>query len=72
MSDNWVSVYTTGVKHLAEWAKEMLEDNGIIAVVLNKKDSIYLFGEIEVYVKPEDEGKAKELIENFQKTFKLE
>lgn len=67
MTDNWVSVYTTGVKYLAEFAKQMLEDNNIPAVIMNRKDSMYLFGEIEVFVNPKDKEKAKELIEQFQK-----
>ncbi len=72
MNDNWISVYSTGLRHLAEMAKQMLMDKDIPAVIVNKKDSSYLFGEIEVYVKGEDVIKAKFYIEQFEKNIKTE
>lgn len=66
MIKNWVSVYTTGVRHLAEIATQMLKENGIPAVIFNNKDSSYLFGEIEVYVHKDNEAEAKKLIEEFE------
>ncbi len=61
MSD-WVSVYSFGKQHEAEMAVECLIDNGIEAVIMNKKDSAYLFGDIEVYAKQENVILAKHLI----------
>ena len=46
----------------AEMIVAILEDNGIDAVIVNKMDSSYLIGEIEVHVQPDDVIKAKQII----------
>ena len=66
MDDNWVLVYSCSKQYTAEILKEYLADNGIASFVLNKQDSSYLFGDIEVYTKPDDVMKAKLLIEKFE------
>ncbi|MFW5756050.1 MAG: putative signal transducing protein [Tangfeifania sp.] len=44
-------------------AKDMLENSGIKAVLMNQKDTAYKsFGDIEVYVQEADEQKALELL----------
>ncbi len=49
--------------YLAEIAKEVLADNNIESVIINKKDSSYQsFGDIELYVNKNNIEKAKELI----------
>ena len=41
----------------------MLEENNIDVVILNKQDSSYLmFGDIEIYIKKEQEQQAKNLL----------
>jgi len=40
----------------------MLEDNLITAVIMDKQDSNYGIGSIEVYVKPSDALRARHLI----------
>ncbi|MBI9068574.1 MAG: DUF2007 domain-containing protein [Salinivirgaceae bacterium] len=65
MDNNWKSIFTTGTLYLAEIVKNILEDNEIEAVLLNKQDSLYLFGDIEVYVKADDVIRAKFLIKEF-------
>lgn len=72
MKDNWTVVYTTGVRHLAELAKQVLVDNNIPAVVFSKKDSSYLFGDIEVYVEKENLDEAKKIIEQFENNINIE
>ena len=42
--------------------RDMLENEGIKAIIINKKDSFYLLGPIELYVHNEDVIKAKHLI----------
>jgi len=67
MEENWVSVFCTEKLYLAEIAKQVLEDNDIFAVVINKKDSSYnTFGEIEVYVDREQVIKASTLLDNIK------
>lgn len=63
MEDNWISVYTTEQPWQAEIAKQVLSENGIEAVVINKRDSSLLsFGEVKVYVSQDDAEKSKELL----------
>lgn len=67
MEDNWVVIYTTDKIWQAEIAKQVLIDNGIDAVVINKKDSSYVaFGEYEVYVAHENVDKSKVLIKDIE------
>jgi hypothetical protein len=66
MDNNWTLVYTSNKLYEANILKELLEDNDIDAFVINKQDSTYHFGDVEVYTKPEDVMKAKVLIEKFE------
>lgn len=67
MEDNWTTVYTTAEKYLAEMARQMLMDNGIDAVVMDKQDTVYpSIGYIEVMVKKEDHPAAEKLIKEFK------
>ena len=65
MEKDWIQVYTTNQMFQAELFKQVLEDHKIEAVILNKKDSSYKFGEIEVYVKNDNVMKAKMLAKEF-------
>ncbi len=62
MESNWTNIFTTSKLYLAEMGKAILEDNDIEVIVMNKQDSFYLIGDIEIYVKPEDVIRAKFLI----------
>ena len=64
--ENWVCVYTANQVYKAEAVKDLLAEENIEAVVVNKKDSMYLFGELELFVQPEDENLATELIKSFK------
>ena len=44
---------------MAKMVKDILEDNDINVVLLDKQDSIYLFGDIELYVTPDNVILAK-------------
>ena len=66
MSDNWVSIFSTNQLYEAEMAKDMLADNSIECVIMNKQDSTYHFGEIEVLVPFAEVLKAKHLIQEFK------
>ena len=67
MEDNWISIYSADQTWLAEIARQILEENGIESVVINKRDSSYLvFGEVEVYVSQENAEKSKELLKNIE------
>lgn len=62
MGNDWIKVRSFTQNIEAEIVKQMLEENGVNAVLLNKQDSSYLFGKIELYVKQSDETIANVLI----------
>lgn len=62
MEENWQKIYSSAYEHKLEIVKAVLEDEGIRSVIMNKKDSAYLFGELELYVHPDDVLKAKQII----------
>jgi hypothetical protein len=67
MKNSRVLVYTTNKLFEAELMQQYLANQGVIAFVLNKMDSAYHFGEIEILVEPDDVIKSKKLIEEFSK-----
>jgi len=65
MNDNWVIVFESSFEHICETLKSMLEQNGIKAIILNKKDSmVHSIGSAELYVQKDDVILAKHLIES--------
>ena len=64
MKEGWMKLNTFEKVHQAELQKGFLEENGILAVVLNEKDSSYLIGEVGIYVREMDLDKAIELIKS--------
>lgn len=65
-SSNWVAVYSTDEPYKAEIIKQILLDNQITAFVMNKRDSFYQFGDIEVCVKSGDVIRAKHALNNIE------
>ena len=67
MEKDWVLVFTTEQLFLAEIAKQILYDNDIEAIILNKKDSTYMsFGEVELYVYKNNSEIALNLLNNLK------
>jgi hypothetical protein len=62
MSD-WFKLYTTRNYAEATIIKGMLEENNIPVFILNKQDSSYLVGDIEVYVPFYLKDIAKQLLD---------
>ena len=63
MDYNWIKIYTSTDSFKIELLKGSLDQNNIVAMSINKKDSSYLaFGEIELLVDAKDVMKAKILI----------
>lgn len=59
MEKGWVKIRTFDKVYVADIAKEVLLDNGITSVIMNKQDGSYLtFGDIEIYVLEENKEKA--------------
>jgi len=58
-----IKLFSTENPNKAEIIKQMLEENDINVVLLNKQDSSYnMFGSIELYVEDENIDSAKHLI----------
>ena len=58
-----IKLLSTENPNKAEITKQMLEENNITVVLLNKQDSSYLmFGAIELYVSETQLKQAKELL----------
>ncbi|MCE2496411.1 MAG: DUF2007 domain-containing protein [Flavobacteriales bacterium] len=60
---NLVQVYTTDKEYQAQLLTDKLRENGIEPFRLNKRDSMYPIGYIEIQVASEDVEKARTLIE---------
>ncbi|MBD3630568.1 MULTISPECIES: putative signal transducing protein [Cyclobacterium] len=61
----WHKVFETDSPIRAEIVKGVLEEKGIAAVILNKKDPVYrIHGNIEVMVFTEDAVKAINIIDH--------
>lgn len=62
MEKNWICIYKASALYIAEMAKDLLHEEGIDAVIINKKDSNYLFGVLEIYVERDNAVKAKHIL----------
>lgn len=62
MKDNWQKIYSNNLEHKVEIVQAVLKDAGIESVIMNKKDSAYLFGELELYVQADEVMKARQII----------
>ncbi len=65
MEKDWICVFHTEQSFQAEIAKEILENEEIICVVLNERDSTFpSVGELEVWVHQDFSNKATELLKD--------
>ncbi len=64
MLDKWEKVMVTEVSSKAELTRMVLENNGVQAVLLNKKDSSYLLGVFEIYVPVGQAAFAMQILNN--------
>lgn len=61
----WSKVYESKMAYRAEIVKDILDQNGIDAIIMDKKDSAYyIFGQLEIHVKVESVLNALKIIEN--------
>lgn len=66
MDENWKCIYRSNTEYEVQIRHGMLEENGIVSVMINKKDSSYLFGFSELYVMTEDVLEATKLINELE------
>lgn len=62
MDDDWSVVFSTQDIFKAEVIKNILLANNINAILINQKDSSYLFGTVKIYTRKEDIKKAQKII----------
>ena len=61
MPDGWVRIWSESQQYMAELLRQKLEEQGVPVLVINKQDSSYLFGDIEIHVKGPDVIRAKHI-----------
>jgi replication initiation and membrane attachment protein DnaB len=64
MEEGWVKIYQTNNSYDAEIIKQVMERENIACIVMNKQDSSFFFGSIEIYVQEDDQEAAKKIIQN--------
>jgi len=63
MEKDWTLVYTVDKSYKAQLVQELLKENDIVGVIMNKKDTSYVtVGEFEVYVNLADAEKARKFL----------
>lgn len=62
----WERVFSHGFMPKVILAKELLDSEDIPAIVLNKQDSFYLIGEIELLVPGEHVIRARRILSKFE------
>ena len=65
MESDWVKIYEAGDVVKIELASQTLKNFSLEVVVMNKKDSLYGFGEYELYVKRDQVIHAKKILKDF-------
>jgi len=63
MEKGWIKIQTYTDAIQGEIIKQMLEENGIPAVLLNKQDSSFMFGRIDLFVNEANLQEANRLIQ---------
>ncbi|CAN5479099.1 hypothetical protein BH11BAC2_BH11BAC2_21210 [soil metagenome] len=59
MEQDWTRIFSSDKPYQIEIAKALLEEAGIATFQMDKKDSVYIFGEIELYVPKAEEYNGK-------------
>jgi len=59
-------IYSSAQLYDAEIVKNLMEENDIECVLMNKQDSAYMFGDIEIYVPTSEAFRAKQVILNLK------
>ena len=65
MEASLVHIFSSGQPYKTEMARQMLTDHNIQSFLVNKQDSAYKFGVVELYVNRDDVIRAKKLIQEF-------
>jgi hypothetical protein len=64
MDSGWAPIFSTGKYYSALMARDCLDEEEIESVIINKQDSTYLFGDVELFVRKENVIKAKHILKS--------
>ena len=65
MNKKWTKIFSSNNPIQIEIIKQMLEENNLVPVILNKQDSPYnMFGTIDLYIIEKDQMKAIKLLKD--------
>lgn len=62
MKDSWNKIYADSLLYKVKIVQAILEESEIEGVIINKQDSSYGFGEIELWIKPEHTERAIQIV----------
>ena len=66
MATNLVNIYSTDKHYYAELIRQMLSEHNIHSFIVNKQDSAYKFGDIELFVHRDHVIQGNMLIREFE------
>lgn len=66
METEWRLIYTSDKQYEIEILQGLLSENNIESYIINKQDSLYLIGNIELYVPANDVIKSKLILSENQ------
>ncbi|HSW67515.1 MAG TPA: DUF2007 domain-containing protein [Bacteroidales bacterium] len=66
--ESWKLIFSSGDRVNVEVLQGLLKEYDIESVILNKQDSAYLFGDVELYVSVENVLRALQIIRNSDPT----
>ena len=64
MEKEWVRIFESPDEMKVEIARQLLEENQIASAIINKRDRVYLIGDVELYVNRDMVIKAKAVIKD--------
>lgn len=69
--NNWIKIMSFDNMYEAEIRKQLLQNADIQSVVINARDSLFLIGNVDLYVHNTDDKKALIILEQFQGLTKI-
>lgn len=64
MEKDWVRIFESPDEMKVEIARQLLEEHQITSAIINKRDRVYLIGDIELYVNRDMVIRAKSLLKD--------
>jgi hypothetical protein len=64
--EGWIKIFSSDQPVQVEAVKAILSENDIEAVEISRKDSVYIIGDVEIYVRSESEIDALLLLSQLE------